>query len=293
MSANTTMQLIATRSEMQALALQARCTGRTLALVPTMGALHKGHLSLVKLAREHADHVTVSIFVNPTQFGPHEDYDRYPRTLETDLEALRSIGGVDAVFVPDAAEMYPQEPRTWVRVDGLDAYLCGKQRPGHFLGVTTIVSKLFIACTPDKAVFGLKDAQQFLILRRMTQEMGFDIHLIGAPIVREPDGLAFSSRNRYLSPNEREQALVLSQAVRDARARMDAGETRSAVLIEAMRHQIAQAPDARIQYMEVVDTENLQPLTRLKDGQNALAAVAVFFGKTRLIDNTFRWNPKT
>lgn len=285
------MERITTRAAMQAHAMQARCAGRTLALVPTMGALHEGHLSLVKLARAQADHVTVSIFVNPTQFGPNEDFDQYPRTLEPDLEALRNTGGVDAVFMPQPNEMYPEVPSTWVRVDHLDAYLCGQKRPGHFLGVTTIVTKLFIACRPDRAVFGLKDAQQFLILRRMTRELGFGIQLVGAPIVREPDGLALSSRNRYLSPAHREQAVVLSRAVREARARMDAGEQRTGVLIEAMRHHLAQAPDARVQYVEVVDTEQLRPLGRLQEGQNALAAMAVFFGETRLIDNTFRWHP--
>ncbi|MEO0558371.1 MAG: pantoate--beta-alanine ligase, partial [Bacteroidota bacterium] len=214
------MDILRTIEAMQAHADAARASGQRLALVPTMGALHDGHLALVKRARQLADHVTVSVFVNPTQFGPNEDYDAYPRTLDTDLDALASIGGVDAVFAPTPEAMYPFDlpPFTTVQVRQLDQHLCGATRPGHFEGVTSVVTRLFLACRPHVAVFGEKDAQQLAILRRMTTELGFGIELVGHPIVREPDGLAMSSRNRYLSPEERAQAVVLSQALRQAAA---------------------------------------------------------------------------
>ncbi|HMB92779.1 MAG TPA: pantoate--beta-alanine ligase [Rhodothermales bacterium] len=284
------MQLIHTVRAMQALADERRAAGQTLALVPTMGALHEGHLALVDEARKHADHITVSIFVNPTQFGPGEDFDRYPRQLEADRKALERRGGVDEVFVPVLEEMYPDgqdAQQTWVDVEQMDKHLCGRQRPGHFRGVTTVVSKLFNCCRPHIAVFGRKDAQQFIILKRMSRDLNFGIELIGIPIVREADGLALSSRNVYLSPDERQQAVVLSQAVEAVRARILEGEQQAAALVETMRQTIGQAPDARIQYTEVVDVTTLQPIEVLEPGQEVLAAVAVFFGATRLIDNVF------
>ncbi len=284
------MKLIQTISEMQAEADARRAEGRRLALVPTMGALHEGHLALVREAHRHADHVTVSIFVNPTQFAPGEDYEQYPRTLDADVEKLERLGFVDAVFAPSPAAMYPDGPerhRTWVVVEGLDEHLCGRFRPGHFRGVTTVVSKLFLACRPHVAVFGLKDAQQFLILRRMVRDLNFGIEMVGVPTVREPDGLALSSRNVYLSPSERAQAAVLSRAVAEARRLAETGEQRARVLVESMLRILTQAPDARVQYAEVVDAETLQPIERLTPGQEVLAAVAVYFGQTRLIDNAF------
>lgn len=277
---------------MHAHADAARASGRRLALVPTMGALHDGHLALVKMARQNADHVTVSIFVNPTQFGPTEDYDAYPRTLDADLDALASIGGVDAVFAPTPEAMYPfgLPPYATVHVRQLDQHLCGATRPGHFEGVTSIVTRLFLACRPHVAVFGKKDAQQLAILRRMTAELGFGIELIGHPIVREPDGLAMSSRNRYLSPDERGQAVVLSQALAATGHSVRAGERSVDMLTDALHRQLETAPLARVQYAEIVDADTLQPVeTLVQDGSSEgryLAAVAVYFGDTRLIDNT-------
>ena len=287
------MQLIQTTEAMHAWADAQRQEGRRIALVPTMGALHAGHLQLVRQARAHADVVVVSIFVNPTQFGPNEDYTAYPRTLAADQAALASVGDM-TVFAPSADQMYPYGPdavRFWVKTEQLDDHLCGHFRPGHFLGVTTVVSKLFNLCKPHVAFFGLKDAQQFLILRRMVRELHFDVQLIGVPTVREPDGLAMSSRNVYLSPEERRQAVVLSEAVGVARHRIEAGEQRVSAVVEAMLKTMGRAPDARVQYAEVVDTETLQPLERLAPGQEVLAAVAVHFGRTRLIDNTFTTVP--
>lgn len=284
------MQLIHTVRAMQALADERRAAGQTLALVPTMGALHEGHLVLVDEARKHADHLTVSIFVNPTQFAPDEDFDRYPRQLETDRKALESRGGVDVIFAPVLEEMYPDgqaAQQTWVEVEQMEAHLCGRHRPGHFRGVTTIVSKLFHCCRPHIAVFGRKDAQQFIMLKRMVRDLNFGIELIGVPIVREADGLALSSRNVYLRPAERRQAVVLSQAVEAVRTRILEGEQQTAALVETMRQTIAQAPDARIQYTEVVDAATLQSIEVLEPDQEVLAAVAVFFGATRLIDNVF------
>ncbi len=284
--------------EMQALAGAARQRGDRLALVPTMGALHAGHLALVADARERADHVTVSIFVNPTQFAPGEDYEAYPRTLDADLAALAGAvpGGVadgaDVVFAPSAQAMYPfgLPPFATVSVRELDRHLCGASRPGHFEGVTTVVTKLFLACRPHIAVFGQKDAQQLAIVRRMTAELGFGIEVVGHPIVREADGLAMSSRNRYLADAERQQAVVLSQALGAAEAAVAAGERDAAALTEAMRAQVSTATRAQIDYAEVVDADALQPAATLDpqgpSGGRYLAALAVRFGETRLIDNT-------
>jgi pantoate--beta-alanine ligase len=280
------MERIHTVAAMQAHADAARAAGRRLALVPTMGALHEGHLALVEEARRRADHVTVSIFVNPTQFGPGEDFQQYPRTLEADVAALGGLGAVDVVFAPDAAGVYPfgLPPFTTVRVRDLDRHLCGAFRPGHFEGVTTVVAKLFLACRPHVAVFGEKDAQQLAVLRRMAAELGFGVAVVGHPIVREPDGLALSSRNRYLTAEERRQAVVLSEAVAAAHAAAEAGERRAPALVDAMRRAVARAPLAQLQYAEVVDAETLQPVEALVTGRY-LAALAVFFGGTRLIDN--------
>ncbi|MDX1548158.1 MAG: pantoate--beta-alanine ligase [Rhodothermales bacterium] len=288
------MELIHTVEAMQGHAEAARCSGQRLALVPTMGALHAGHLALIDEALRRADHVTVSIFVNPTQFGPGEDYDAYPRTLEADLRALEDRGGVDAVFAPSVAAMYPDGPeahRAWVEVEGLDAHLCGRYRPGHFRGVATVVAKLLLACRPHVAVFGRKDAQQFVILRRLVRDLGFGVEVVGAETVREADGLALSSRNAYLTEAERAQAGVLSQAVSAVAAAVEEGEQRSERLVEAMLTTLAQAPLARVQYAEVVDARTLQPVARIAPGQAVIAAVAVYFGATRLIDNCFATAP--
>ncbi|PSQ74213.1 MAG: pantoate--beta-alanine ligase [Bacteroidetes bacterium QH_9_64_21] len=287
------MDVIRTVNEMQAHADAARAEGQTLALVPTLGALHKGHLTLVRRALEEADHVTVSIFVNPTQFGPDEDYDEYPRDLEGDQEKLEALN-VDALFAPSVNEMYPYAndealpgPLAWVSVDRLDAHLCGAYREGHFRGVTTVVTKLFHACKPDLAVFGKKDAQQYVILQRLVETLLFDIDIVGVPTVREPDGLATSSRNEYLSPEEREQASVLFQAVTAAEEAINGGEQEAEAVVRAMANELAAAPDGEVEYAEVVDANTLQPTDHLAPGQDVLAAVAVYFGDTRLIDNTF------
>ena len=280
-----------TVQEMQAHADAARATGHRLALVPTMGALHAGHLALVEDARQRGDHVTVSVFVNPTQFAPGEDYDAYPRTLDADLDALEAAGGVDAVFAPDAGSMYPfgLPPFATVSVRELGRHLCGASRPGHFQGVTTVVTKLFLACRPHVAVFGQKDAQQLAIVRRMTEELGFGVEVVGHPIVREPDGLAMSSRNRFLSPDERRQAVVLSRALRAAGEALAEGERGASALAGVMEAQVATAPLAQIDYAEVVDADALQPVSTLsaqgESGGRYLAALAVRFGGTRLIDN--------
>jgi pantoate--beta-alanine ligase len=284
------MNVVRTVPAMQAEAEAARCAGRTLALVPTMGALHRGHLALVDEARQRVGpegHVAVSIFVNPTQFGPGEDFDAYPRTLDADLDALGGSGGVDAVFTPSVDAMYDDSAATTVTVAGMGERLCGAFRPGHFDGVTTVVTKLFLACRPHLAVFGRKDAQQFLILRRMTRDLGLGVEIVGLETVREADGLALSSRNRYLSEEERKQAVVLSRALSAVREQVAAGERQASTLVDTMRVKIAAAPLARLQYAEVVDTETIQPIDRLQSGRSALAALAVHFGGARLIDNTF------
>lgn len=277
---------------MQAEADAARAAGRRLALVPTMGALHEGHLALVRDARQRVGaegHVTVSIFVNPTQFGPGEDLDAYPRTLAADLDALGDLA--DVVFAPTVESMYPfgLPPYATVAVRDLDRYLCGASRPGHFEGVTTVVTKLWLACRPHLALFGQKDAQQLAILRRLEADLGFGIEIVGHPIVREPDGLALSSRNRYLSADERAEAVVLSTALGAADAAVAAGERSADALRQSMRDVLAAAPSVRVDYAEVVDADTLQPVDALtgespSDGRY-LAAVAAFVGDTRLIDN--------
>ena len=281
------MHTFTTVAAMQAEARRLKAKGQRLALVPTMGALHDGHLALVQEAKKHADHVAVSIFVNPTQFGPNEDFNRYPRDLGGDMQRLETVG-CDAVFAPTVEEMYPfgqQDEAVWVTVEGLDDHLDGPMRPGHFRGVTTVVAKLFHACQPDVAVFGQKDAQQLAILRRMTRALLFPVQIVGLATVRDADGLALSSRNRYLTADERAQAPVLHRALQRIEALVAEGERRTSALIEAGRSEIAAAPLARIQYVAVVDAATLAPVETLAPGQKALAALAVHFGTTRLIDN--------
>ena len=284
------MKIIKTVREMQHLADQERCAGRRLALVPTMGALHDGHLSLVQRAKEIADHVTVSIFVNPTQFGPNEDYERYPRSVEADTENLAGLGGVNVVFLPSVEEMYPEGQAThhaWVVVDTLDRHLCGAHREGHFRGVTTVVTKLFNACRPHIGVFGLKDAQQYLILRRMTRDLNTGIELEGVPTLREPDGLAASSRNVFLSAQERAEAPAIYKALERAKEAIENGERDARAIVDLVKGLIADHTSGVVQYVEAVDTDTIQPLERMLKGQEVLVAVAVFFGNTRLIDNVF------
>jgi pantoate--beta-alanine ligase len=293
------MDILRSVADMHAYADATHRAGETIGLVPTMGALHGGHLSLVDRAAEHADRVVASIFVNPTQFGPDEDFDDYPRDLQGDADKL-DARGVDAVFAPPAEEMYPHSdnavrtaPLAWVEVEEYNDSLCGRYRDGHFRGVTTVVTKLFHACKPDVAVFGQKDAQQLAILRRMVDELLFDIEIIAAPIVREEDGLAMSSRNAYLSKEHRRQATVLHDAVQAAESAIRDGEQDATRIVRAMQNALDKAPDARVQYAEVVDARTLAPVDALDPGQDVLAAVAVFFGDTRLIDNTIARVPDT
>ena len=255
---------------------------RTIGFVPTMGYLHEGHLSLVRASKKKADVTVVSIFVNPMQFGPKEDFKTYPRDFERDAGLLEKEG-IAVLFYPDAEEMYPGGYKTYVEVHDLQDKLCGRSRPGHFRGVSTVVLKLFNIVRPDYAFFGQKDAQQAIILRRMARDLDLDVHVEIMPIVREADGLAMSSRNTYLGPDERKAGLSLSRSLRQAKMRIDAGERRPAVILGAMKEMIAAEPLARIDYIEAVDMETLEPVKEISEG--TLIALAVFIGKTRLIDN--------
>jgi pantoate--beta-alanine ligase len=247
-----------------------------------MGALHEGHLSLVRAARKSSDVVAASIFVNPTQFGPSEDFSKYPRNLEND-SALLEREGVDLVFTPSAEEMYSEGAVTWVIVEGLSDRLCGKSRPGHFRGVTTVVSKLFHIVEPDVAYFGQKDAAQVAIIRRMVRDLNMPVAIEVCPIVREPDGLAMSSRNAYLSPDERKSALVLNRSLTELRKIFEAGERDSAKLIAAAKHEFASESAVRLDYFEIVDPDTLEAEPHVT--KPVLVAVAAIVGKTRLIDN--------
>ncbi len=259
-----------------------RRDGRVIAVVPTMGALHEGHLSLLRAARARADVVILTIIVNPTQFGPSEDLAKYPRDEAGDLAKARPTG-VDLAFCPDAAAMYPAGAQTFVEVRELAKPLCGASRPGHFAGVATIVSKLFHITRPHLAFFGEKDYQQLAIIRRMTRDLDFGIEIVGVPIVREPDGLAMSSRNAYLSAEQRAQALSLSRGLAAAEALARAGERDPAKILAAARAPIEAAPLARIDYVELRDAAELTMIERLD--RPAVLAMAVFVGTTRLIDN--------
>ena len=259
-----------------------RPTPRSVGFVPTMGALHAGHRSLVQTARKRCDIVVVSIFVNPTQFGPNEDFSRYPRTLEQDCEMLETEG-VDVVFTPTAKAMYPPGASTVVEVDGVSERLDGASRPGHFRGVATVVAKLFHIVQPDLAFFGQKDAAQVAVLRKMVHDLDFPLEIVVCPTVREPDGLAMSSRNRYLSPEERRRALTLSRALRSAEIQAARGEHRTAALLQTMRAILQEEPSIRIDYLAVVDPDTLLPINDVSSG--GLLAVAAYVGNTRLIDN--------
>jgi pantoate--beta-alanine ligase len=277
------MQVLTTVREMRAACPAIRRNGQSLGLVPTMGALHAGHIALVRAARSQCDVVAASIFVNPTQFGPNEDFAKYPRTFEQDCALLKSEG-VALVFAPPPEEMYPSGASSFVEVEGVGDRLDGASRPGHFRGVATVVAKLFHIAAPDKAFFGQKDAAQVAVLRRMVHDLNFDLQLVVCPTVREPDGLALSSRNRYLSAEERTRALVLSSSLNAISAAYRAGQRDVARLLEAGRHAITAEPEVRIDYLAIVDWDTLLPLTEARAG--ALVAVAAHVGSTRLIDNT-------
>lgn len=282
MSNGIAVHVLATPAAMQAWSAAQRAAGRTIGFVPTMGALHDGHLSLVRLAREHADVVVMSIFVNPLQFNVRDDFDRYPRPIDDDLEASRRIG-VDAVYAPTAAAMYPPGFQTHVEPGPLADVLEGAHRPGHFRGVTTVVAKLFGAVRPDVAVFGQKDVQQLAIIRRMTNDLDLGVRIIAHPTVREPDGLAMSSRNRRLSPAERAGAVCISRGLARAADAHAAGVRDAAALEAIATEEIAAEPLARLEYLSVVDPDTLEPLERVHD--RGLIVAAVWFGEIRLIDN--------
>ena len=276
------MQILSTIQEMRAACRAARNGGKSLGLVPTMGALHAGHLSLVRAARAQCDVVAASIFVNPTQFGPNEDFAKYPRTFEQDCRLL-DAEGVALVFAPQPEEMYHPGASTFVDVEDIGSRLDGASRPGHFRGVATVVAKLFHIVAPDKAFFGQKDAAQVAVLRRMVRDLNFDLELVVCPTVREPDGLALSSRNRYLSTNERKRALVLSRALQAIADAYRAGEQNTAKLLETGRVVMQSEPEVRIDYLEIVDPETLLPMQQ--GAAESLVAVAAHIGSTRLIDN--------
>lgn len=259
--------------------------GLTVGLVPTMGYLHEGHKSLMDAARKQNDRVVVSIFVNPMQFAPNEDFESYPRDLEKDA-ALCETAGVDLIFHPQAEEMYAQGFCSYVDMNGLTTELCGKSRPIHFRGVQTVVLKLFHIVTPDLAYFGQKDAQQLAVIRRMVKDLNVGTEIIGCPIVREPDGLAKSSRNTYLSESERQAALVLSRSLKVGRALVEAGETDASVVKDAITKEIEKEPLAKIDYVDIVDFDTITEIDKIdtKNG-SVLAAIAVYIGRTRLIDN--------
>jgi len=276
------LTILHTIAEMRAACAEARRGGKRLGFVPTMGALHEGHLSLVRAARAQCDAVAVSIFVNPTQFGPNEDFSKYPRSFERDRELLEAEG-VDSLFAPSVEEMYPKGAVTFVTVEGLSGKLCGRSRPGHFRGVTTVVAKLFNIVQPDLAFFGQKDAAQVVIVKKMVRDLDLPVEIVVCPIVREADGLALSSRNAYLDAEQRRSATVLCRALRQVEELAGKGERRSAALIEAAQRVFREEPSVRVDYVEIVDNESLDPVEDVSRG--ALVAVAAFVGATRLIDN--------
>lgn len=276
------MEVITSVSEMQSRAAKLRSDGKVIGFVPTMGYFHEGHLSLMRRARSECDIVVVSIFVNPIQFVPGEDYERYPRDVERDLRMAEGVG-VDIVFHPSVEEMYPEGYATYVNVEGLTEGLCGAFRPGHFRGVTTVVAKLFNIVMPHRAYFGEKDYQQLVVIKRMVRDLNFPIEIVPCPTVREEDGLAMSSRNVYLLPDERKAALSLSRGLMAAQKMFMSGERDAATLKRIVEEHLRSSELVRPQYVEVVDAETLEPIERVE--RDAVIAVAAFVGKARLIDN--------
>jgi pantoate--beta-alanine ligase len=276
------MQVIEKPKQMQSLSEALRREGKKIAFVPTMGYFHEGHLTLMREAKRLGDVLVVSIFVNPLQFGPSEDYDRYPRDLERDLKMAEEVG-VDIVFHPQVEDIYPPNFQTYVEVSELQKYLCGKFRPNHFRGVATVVLKLFNIVKPHVAVFGLKDYQQYLIIKRMVEDLNLDVEVVGIPTVREEDNLAASSRNVYLNMEERKAARALYKALMEAKRLFEDGERNASKLLEASRKVIEREPLVNLQYLELCDPETLEPLSG--NIERALLAIAAWVGKTRLIDN--------
>lgn len=276
------MKIINSPKEIQKYCNFLRIEGKTIGFVPTMGALHEGHLSLMRQARAENDVVIASIFVNPTQFGPNEDYSAYPRDLEGDSKLASGVG-VDIIFAPSARDMYPYGYSTFVDVEEITDKMCGASRPGHFQGVTTVVSKLFNLIHPHKAYFGQKDAQQCAVIKRMTVDLNFDIEIVIMPTIREKDGLAMSSRNKYLNPEERKSALVLINSLLLAENLIKSGEINASTIYQEMMSLINNEPSAKIDYISIVDSETLEAREMIKG--SILIALAVYIGKTRLIDN--------
>ncbi|MFH1628358.1 MAG: pantoate--beta-alanine ligase [Pseudomonadota bacterium] len=276
------MEIIETVQEMRQRSEALRLDGQTIAFVPTMGFLHEGHLELMRAGKKHADKLIISVFVNPTQFGPGEDLDQYPRDTEGDLEKAHNVG-VDIVFMPSAAEMYPEESETRVRVENLPRHLCGLSRPGHFDGVATVVAKLFNITKPHVAVFGQKDYQQLAVISRMVMDLNMDIQILGVPTVREPDGLAMSSRNSYLRPEERRSALSLRKSIDLAGALFRGGEKKAKAIKDEIQSLVLSHPFTEIDYIALCDPVTLDDVEVL--GHENLLALAVRVGKTRLIDN--------
>ncbi len=277
------MRIISSVKEMQAIGESYRKIGREIGFVPTMGYLHEGHLSLVRRARKENDIVVVSIFVNPTQFGPNEDFEKYPRDLERDSRLLEREG-VDYLFHPSSEEMYPEGYSTFVEVTGLTEGLCGAKRPGHFRGVATVVTKLLNIVRPHRAYFGKKDFQQLQVIKRLVRDLNIPVEIVGCPIVREEDGLALSSRNTYLSPKERESAVALYRGIKLAKELFERGERRAEEIKREVEKLILSYPLVKkIDYVEIVDSETLKPVKEVKEGDTI--ALAVFVGNTRLIDN--------
>ena len=276
------MKTVNTIKEVRETVKEWKKQGLSIGFVPTMGYLHEGHMSLIERAAKENDKVVVSVFVNPTQFGPNEDLDNYPRSLERDTEICEN-SGADLVFFPEASEMYFEDKSTSVSVSGLTTLLCGAKRPGHFDGVCLVVSKFFNIVTPDRAYFGEKDAQQLAVIKRFVRDLNFDIEIVGCPIVRECDGLAKSSRNTYLSKEERKAALILSQSLNKAKEALSNGETSANKIKEIIINSLSTEPLAKMDYVEVVDSLSLSPLENIN--APILVAIAVYIGKTRLIDN--------
>jgi pantoate--beta-alanine ligase len=276
------MEVIATVKEMQRRSEQLRQEGRAIAFVPTMGYLHEGHLALMREGKDRGDALIISIFVNPTQFGPEEDYERYPRDMQQDLKLAQKVG-VDIVFTPSAHEMYPDGFQTYVEVERVTQNLCGISRPGHFRGVTTVVAKLFNIVKPHLALFGQKDYQQLVTIKRMVEDLNMDIEVIGIPTVRERDGLAMSSRNTYLSPKKRKEAARLYRALRKGEDLFRQGEKNTASILTTVRGIIEEAKPTAIDYIKICDAHTLEDIEEIKG--EAIIALAVQIGKTRLIDN--------
>jgi len=278
------MKIVRTIAEMKKIVRELSSQGKRIGLVATMGFLHEGHLALVRESLQESDVTVVSIFVNPTQFGPKEDFKQYPRDLDRDTQILKKMG-VEVIFCPEAEEMYPEGYRTYVEVKKLQDKLCGQTRPRHFRGVCTIVLKLFQIIRPDVSFFGQKDAQQAIILKKMVKDLDLDVKIEVIPIVRDEDGLALSSRNKYLSPEGRKAALCLSKSLDEAQTMIEKGEREANTILNRMKDIIDQEPLAKIDYIEIVDEEDLNSLSRIKG--EALIALAVYIGDVRLIDNTF------